>query len=138
MMKDKEYRYEHIASFNQESKVYYAKFGSYQGTWLLITYKNNKFKIYKDYYGSCSGCDAIQSKINGFNPPNNIKELARKFFSQYQPFLQIPIEIMRELNFEDFMMFMPKNRYDYSMSGTTWLEIYTRIQNYINKRKTNE
>ena len=37
-------------------------FGSYQGDWLAkVTYKGKTGWI-KDYYGSCSGCDAFESE----------------------------------------------------------------------------
>ena len=43
--------------------VDYEQFGSYQGDWIaVVEYKGRKGFI-KDYYGSCSGCDAYESEF---------------------------------------------------------------------------
>lgn len=40
----------------------FEEFGSYQGDWLAkVTYKGKTGWI-KDYYGSCSGCDAFENE----------------------------------------------------------------------------
>lgn len=42
----------------------FEEFGSYQGDWWAkVTYKGKTGWI-KDYYGSCSGCDAFQAEMD--------------------------------------------------------------------------
>ena len=64
-----------IPEVNNEKLIYYKQFSSYQGEWLMLTitqdkslYNNGKlplssqsFKLYKDWYGSCSGCDSYEA-----------------------------------------------------------------------------
>lgn len=39
-------------------------FGSYQGDWLAhVEFPNGERYFIKDYYGSCSGCDAFESDM---------------------------------------------------------------------------
>lgn len=41
----------------------YQTFGSYQGDWLAkVEYEGQQFWIH-DYFGSCSGCDAMEAEI---------------------------------------------------------------------------
>jgi len=48
----------------------YGEFGSYQGDWLAkVRYQGREFWIH-DYYGSCSGCDALQADMGYENPTN--------------------------------------------------------------------
>ena len=41
----------------------YEEFGSYQGDWLAkVSYQGETFWL-RDYYGSCTGCDAFEADI---------------------------------------------------------------------------
>lgn len=42
--------------------VAYQRYGSYQGTYLAVLDENGTYKFYVDYYGSCSGCDWLESE----------------------------------------------------------------------------
>lgn len=42
----------------------YEEFGSYQGEWFAkVTWNGNTFWI-RDYFGSCSGCDAFEAEFS--------------------------------------------------------------------------
>jgi len=89
--------YEIIAWANNQEVVYYGKFGGYQGEWILISKDKENYYIYKDYYGSCGGCDAFEAFF-GWNK-DITKERAKDFVEEYEykPFLVIPREKMIRL-----------------------------------------
>ncbi len=80
-----------IAWANGEKLILYQTFGSYQGEWLMLTKGAEEYKVYKDYYGSCSGCDAYEA-----NEPRTLSQ-AKKFAEDYKSFLEIPFSTMRNL-----------------------------------------
>jgi hypothetical protein len=46
----------------------YKEFGSYQGDWLAkVEYDGRVFWL-RDYFGSCSGCDALEAEL-GYEDP---------------------------------------------------------------------
>lgn len=67
-------------------------FGSYQGDWLAkLEYEDSQFWI-KDYFGSCSGCDAFEAEI-GWNPtPDQLAEFGRKYLDPSERLTQAEIE----------------------------------------------
>jgi hypothetical protein len=81
--------------------VYFEEFGSYQGEWILVTEKDDTFYIYKDWYGSCSGCDALEAfeadKSNYEWDYELTLEDKKEFAENYKPFAEIPSDIMRAM-----------------------------------------
>lgn len=47
----------------------FKEFGSYQGEWLAKVNFNNEIGWVRGYYGSCSGCDALQAEFNYTDEP---------------------------------------------------------------------
>ena len=86
--------YEIIAWANNQDIVYYHEFGSYQGEWLLVSKTLSEYYIYKGWYGSCSGCDAFQSELDYGDIGI---EKAKEFASEYEPFLVVPIDTMKNI-----------------------------------------
>ena len=80
-----------IAWANGEKNILYHQFGSYGGEWLMLTKGDGEYKVYKDYYGSCSGCDAYENEL-----PKSLSE-AKKFAEAYKSFIEVPIATMRNL-----------------------------------------
>ena len=80
-----------IAWANGEKLILFQEFGSYQGEWLMVTRNDEEYLIYKDYYGSCSGCDAYQAV-----EPKTLSQ-AREFAAGYKSFIEVPRETMRRL-----------------------------------------
>lgn len=88
--------YEVIAWARGETVIGYWQFGSYQGEWVLVsrTSDGKSYKIYKGYYGSCSGCDSYEAEM-GYGDVTRAQGL--KFAEGYQEFLLIPKQTMRNL-----------------------------------------
>jgi hypothetical protein len=80
-----------IAWANGEKCVLFQQFGSYSGEWLMLTKNEQEYKVYKDWYGSCSGCDAYEAET-----PKTLSQ-AKKFAEDYRSFVEVPIETMRNL-----------------------------------------
>lgn len=63
--------------------------GGYQGDWLIFAVDpDGAYLLYKGYYGSCSGCDALQDQ------DVSTLEKAIEFASDYEPFVVIPRQTM--------------------------------------------
>jgi hypothetical protein len=89
-------------------KVYFAKFSDYQGIWLLVAKDVDNYYIYKDYFGSCSGCDELEGE---FDKGEVELSKAQAFVEKhYHPFLTISkgqmAEIVKSGNLE---LLFPKN-----------------------------
>ncbi len=71
----------------------YKEYGAYSGEWLLVSRDEKNYYIYKDFFGSCSVCDAYQGFF-GYDGCCDLekisKEKARKFAKEYPPYLIIP------------------------------------------------
>lgn len=85
------YGYPIIAWANGQKLIHYHEFGSYQGEWLMLAKGEKDYFVYKDYYGSCSGCDSYQAE-----EPKTLSQ-AKKFAESYKSFIEVPIETMRNL-----------------------------------------
>ncbi len=76
--------YREVATFNGQRSLFYQEFGSYQGEWVLFALGDEDYVIYRDWYGSCSGCDSLQA-----DTPRT-QEQAEEFAKGYKPFCEIP------------------------------------------------
>ena len=87
--------YEIIAWANDQEIVLFESFGSYQGEWIMISKDAENYYVYKDWFGSCSGCDDYERR---FGYSNKItKKEAKEFADIYRPFVVIPIELFEQL-----------------------------------------
>lgn len=102
-----------IAYAHKQEIVFYEQFGSYQGDWLLITKDDKEYFLYKDSYGSCSGCDSWEAE----NPKTHEEVL--KFCEAYKSFSVIPLTTMKNLVENDTLeKILPKNlRGEYDGDG---------------------
>ena len=98
--------YNDVAKIKGENELFFEMFGEYQGEWLLITEKDGTVKIYKDYFGSCSGCDALVDFLGWEG--NTISQL-KEFSSNYKPFLEFNPSDYDLSNDEDIKALIPKN-----------------------------
>lgn len=71
-----------VAEARGQQPLWFRRFGSYQGEWLLLAVDENLYYVYKDYYGSCTGCDALQADSPG---PETVQE----FIKAYPSFLEM-------------------------------------------------
>ncbi len=79
--------YTMVAEARGQRVLWYRQFGSYQGEWLLMSCDDSMFYVYKGWYGSCSGCDAIQHTFDGDVDPAS--EEVQKFIADYPSFLEM-------------------------------------------------
>ena len=49
--------YKIIAWYHREELILYRDNSDYDGDWIMLTHKDGIYKVYKGWYGSCSGCD---------------------------------------------------------------------------------
>lgn len=88
-----------VAGVRGQEVLLYQQFGSYQGEWMMLSRDAEQYYVYKDWYGSCSGCDSYEAADFGWNSDREgvPMEQARKFAEDYRPFIEIPRETMRNL-----------------------------------------
>lgn len=82
--------YEIIAEHFWQEVINYEEFWWYQWSWLLVSKKDDLVYVYKDYYGSCSGCDPLEAnRTYDYDKWEYI--IDDSFFDSYQPFATIDI-----------------------------------------------
>lgn len=89
--------YDIVARARKQTPIYYEEFGSYRGEWILVSCDDENYYIYKDYYGSCSGCDSLEDEAGysddaefGSSEFTMGSEQVEKFIANYPPFAVIP------------------------------------------------
>lgn len=88
--------YPMVAGVRGQEVLLYEQFGSYQGEWLMLAKGADTYFIYKDYYGSCSGCDSYEASFSWSSEDVPMAD-ALKFAEGYKPFLDVPRSTMRNL-----------------------------------------
>lgn len=83
--------YDDVARLRGQRPLLYQQFGSYQGEWLCFAVDADNYYLYKDWFGSCSGCDALQTAH--FDTPEKVQE----FIDGYPTFAEIPRATARNL-----------------------------------------
>ena len=84
----------------------YAEYGSYQGDYIALIYKDSNLLIYKGSYGSCAGCDWLQSLHE--DEDDILNEQIKKYMAKEKPFLSIPADSLPETE-EELMVLLPAN-----------------------------
>lgn len=84
--------YPMVAEAQGHRVLFYREFGSYQGEWLLFSYFEEHFYLWKDWYGSCSGCDAIQGEFYSESSLAIDDPKLVEFVKEYRPFLKMRME----------------------------------------------
>ena len=142
--------YSIVAEIRSQKVVYFNNFGDYQGEWLMLALdkENQMYHIYKDYYGSCSGCDWLENKSDSYErdektwniilSQENVDEIKK----EYPPFLSISKKIIdyflenRETFVNWFTNLIPGN-FSYEINGeipTIASDIYTNIKEPLNEQ----
>jgi hypothetical protein len=83
--------YPMVAEVQGHRVLFYRQFGSYQGEWLLFSYFEEHFYIWKDWYGSCSGCDAIEGTFYSSGSRAIDDPEVVEFCKGYHPFLKMAV-----------------------------------------------
>lgn len=108
--------YSDIAAIHGRRSLLYVMSGDYQGEWLMFALdgKSGEYAIYRDWYGSCSGCDDLQATFgySGETARATVEEWAAK----YPPFALVPQETMKNLVSADSLLtIFPANVRDASI-----------------------
>jgi hypothetical protein len=104
--------YTMVAEARGQCVLWYRQFGAYDGEWLLMSRDDNLFYLYRGSYGSCSGCDALQSEFSYDRDLTPDMPRVQNFIADYPPFLEMKIEaaqrvVEREGN---LLAVLPRNR----------------------------
>lgn len=83
--------YDDVARLRGQRPLLYQRFGSYQGEWLCFAVDADKYYLYKDWYGSCGGCDSLEA--THFDTPESVQT----FIDQYPAFIDMPRATARNL-----------------------------------------
>lgn len=92
--------YKEALEFAGAKVLAFEEFGSYQGDWLAkVQYRGDTFWL-RDYYGSCSGCDAFQADV-GWEPwdDDNAEEKAA-YAAKVKAFGERMLEPQERLTFD--------------------------------------
>ena len=76
--------------------VAYQEYGSYQGDYLAILKDEENLYVYKGSYGSCSGCDWLESE-RGWDSRGITKEKGEQYAANEKPFLTIPLDTLADI-----------------------------------------
>lgn len=108
-----EAEYTMVAEARGQRVLWFRRFGSYQGDWLLMARDDDRYYLYKDSYGSCSGCDSIEAKwswsSDGLDPDD---PEVQEFIKSYPSFLEMTPRGALNVAQRDgnLLKVMPKNR----------------------------
>lgn len=104
--------YEVVAWARGQEVLLYETYGGYQGEWIMLSRADGVYYLWKDNFGSCSGCDAYEA----WGVSEATKSQALEFAKDYQHFIEIPADTMERLCANRTLAaIMPANiREDYS------------------------
>ncbi len=69
--------------------LWYRRFGSYQGEWLIFACDDEMFYVYRGGYGSCSGCDHVEGTFHAGGEVAADSDEVQKFIAVYPSFLEM-------------------------------------------------
>lgn len=93
--------YAMVAGVRGQEVLLYQQFGSYSGEWMMLARTPEAFFVYKDSYGSCSGCDDYEAQEfdERWDDADAGLDMAAcvKFAEGYKHFVEIPRQTMRNM-----------------------------------------
>lgn len=116
--------YDIVALARGQKVLFYRQFGSYQGEWLILARDNENYYVYKDCFGSCSGCDAIQAEFY-FDTDDLLYDSPKiqGFIKDYPPQVIIPhLTAWKFATKGEFGQLLPANIRD-TYSDISWEEV---------------
>lgn len=126
--------YSVLAEVKNQDKIFYKEYGSYQGEWILITSDKDNLYLYKDWYGSCSGCDGLQAEdFEYFKDYSPKDKKVLNFFNNYHPYLTIEKYMAKQMiSNQTFSFILPLN-IDYDDKEIDIEEIIIAVKQYLNQ-----
>ena len=126
--------YSIIAQAKGHQLIWYECYGAYQGTWVMLSRYGDKYYIWKNSYGSCPGCDALQAADLS---PNDFRKIW-EFVDGYEPFLVVPVDVALSLVAKGQLgEIFPANEREWESEKTN-KEIYAIISQKILEDKRSE
>jgi hypothetical protein len=80
-----------LAKVTGKKLISFEMFGSYQGDWVAALESGDNIELWKGSYGSCSGCDWLESEKN-WEDGTVDDQKAADYFKEDLPFATIPKE----------------------------------------------
>ena len=107
--------YTMVAEARGQRVLWFRRFGSYQGDWLLLARDDDRYYLYKDYYGSCSGCDSIEAEFSWGEKLEPTDNKVQEFIKAYPSFLEMTprgaLNVAQRDN--SLLKVLPRNRRDW-------------------------
>lgn len=96
--------YSDIAALHDRRLLLYQAFGSYQGEWMMfaVSRDGDEYAIYRDWYGSCSGCDDLEGTFHSSEEVPQVK--VTEWADKYRPFALVPAETLKNLVLGDSLL----------------------------------
>lgn len=91
-------------------------FGSYQGDWVAKVEWNGAVGWIKDYYGSCSGCDAFEAEMDWGDTlkKENVVDFAKRYLEEMKSYDEVLKEASENLSWDldaqEMVDFIRKNK----------------------------
>lgn len=111
-------RYTIIAWCRGHEVLFYREFGSYQGDWVMLSYCDGEYNLWRGCYGSCSGCDHYEASLG--DAAHAIDPGVQEFVKDYLPFLEVPAFTMRNLasqGYRSIGQILPANMREEAIEG---------------------
>lgn len=103
-----EYYDDMLEKFTGNKVISFTKFGSCQGSWVAAVKNGNEVELWKGSYGSCSGCDFIQS-VRDWTTHEIEDDEVKNYFREERPFLSIEETLLKEMSLSEFDSIVPRN-----------------------------
>lgn len=112
--------YDDIARVQGHAVLLFERIGSYQGTWIMLSKFEGSYYLWQDWYGSCSGCDALEA-----HTPDGDEEILA-FLADYKPFAIVLEDVARVacVESDSWHSLMPANTRD---DGESQFEVEARL-----------
>ena len=113
--------------------IAFVEFGSYQGEWLGVLDKGDILEIWKGSYGSCSGCDFLQSYANWENTYPYIEIPDEDVYKEIgdEPFFELDKSLFKTISLKEFEQILPAN-IRYEIYDFKPIELFNEIKNALN------
>lgn len=104
-----------VAEARGHKILWFRRFGSYQGEWLMLSRDDNLYYLWRGWYGSCSGCDSLAaSRLDSWRDDHQWTHDdpdVVDFIKDYEPFLEMEPHAALEIAKRDGNLFtvMPAN-----------------------------
>jgi len=105
-----------FAKVLQMDLIVYREYGSYSGSWIAVLKDEDRIFFYKDYYGSCSGCDWLEAEKDYETDEVDAKS-AIQFVGDVKASYIFPISIAKSLSEKQIRDMLEQGDLSYDEEG---------------------